>query len=140
MFFIELIQILIYDFFNFYFYNMKGNINVYIEIYYGNPKLYEYNPELINKNDLSILYDLCPFSVNRTSMINKVINLNGNKLFMGYLDYNSYLDIYYEKENNNILDAQYLFLNGAKYLKKDKEYTIDFNIRHLFKLENGFNA
>ena len=130
-----------YDFFNFYFYNMKGNINVYIKIYYGNPKLYEYNHELINKNDLSILYDLCPFSLNRTSMINnKVINLNGNKLFMGYLDYNSYLDIYYEKENNNILDAQYLFLNGAKYLKKDKEYIIDFNIHHLFKLEPGFNA
>ena len=129
-----------YDFFNFYFYNMKGNINVYIKIYYGNPKLYEYNPELLDKNDLSILYDLCPFSVNRTSMINKMINLNGNKLFMGYLDYNSYLDIYYEKENNNILNAQSLFLNGAKYLKKDKEYIIDFNINHLFKLENGFNA
>jgi len=129
-----------YDFFNFYFYNMKGNINVYIKIYYGNPKLYEYNPELLDKNNLSILYDLCPFSVNRTSMINKMINLNGNKLFMGYLDYNSYLDIYDEIENNNILDTQSLFLNGAKYLKKDKEYIIDFNIHHLFKLEQGFNA
>ena len=116
-----------YDFFNFYFYNMKGDINVYIKIYYGNPKLYEYNPEIIN-------------TVNRTSMINKVINLNGNKLFMGYLDYNSYLDIYFEKENKNILDTQNYLLNGAKYLKKDKEYTIDFNINHLFKLEHGFNA
>ena len=129
-----------YDFFNFYFYNMKGNINVYIKVYYGNPQLYEYNPELVNTSDFSILYDLCPFSVDRKSMLNKVVNLYGNQLFMGYLDYNSYLDVYFEKENNNILDTQSLLLNGAKYLKKDKEYTIDFSIDHLFKLEPGFNA
>ena len=129
-----------YDFFNFYFYDMKGNINIYIKNYYGNPILYEYNPEIINKKNFSILYDICPYSINRTSMLNKIINLNGNKLFMGYLDYNSYLDIYYELENNQILDTQSLMLNGAKYLKKDKEYSIDFNIDHLFKLEPNFNT
>ncbi len=33
-----------------------------------------------------------------------------------------------------------IYNNGAKFLKKDIEYTFNFTVDHLFKLEPGFDA
>ena len=43
-----------YEFFNFYFHEFKGNINLYIKKYYGETELYECSESLDSKN-ISIL-------------------------------------------------------------------------------------
>ena len=135
-----------YEFFNFYFYDMKENINIYIKKYFGNSELYEYNPNLLDKNDFSILNKGILYNINKTSVLNKMINLKGeNKLFMGYLDYNSVFDIYLELENNltEIEENNYIindYGKAVKFLKKDIEYSLTFENDYLIKLEEGFDA
>ena len=135
-----------YEFFNFYFFDMKGNKNFYIKQYYGNTELYEYNSELIKDRDYSILTKPRDINVkNKTSILDKMITLKDNKLIFGYLGQNSLLDIYFEVDNDSTdITMTYLnnlvFGNTAKYLKKDIVYTLKFKANHLAKLEPGFNA
>ena len=135
-----------YEFFNFYFYDIKGNKNFYIKQYYGNTELYEYNPEFIIDKDYSILTKPRDINIeNKTSILNKMINLKNNKLIFGYLGQNSLLDIYYEIDDNSTEIklthnmAKY-FRSTAKYLKNGIEYSLEFEADHLAKLEPGFNA
>ena len=134
-----------YEFFNFYFYDMEENINIYIKQYFGNSELYEFNPNLIDKKDFSFLNKPSLYS-NKTSVLNKMINLKGrNKLFMGYLDYNSLFDVYLELENNitKIDISSYMqryYGNAVKFLKKNIEYSLNFDGDYLIKLEEGFDS
>ena len=134
-----------YEFFNLYFYDMKGNKNFYIKQYYGNTELYEYNSDLINDNDFSILTKPRDINKNKISILNKMINLKDNKLIFGYLGQNSLLDIYCEVDNNSTeikltYSMNKTFKNTAKLLKKDVEYTLEFEADHLAKLEPGFDS
>ena len=134
-----------FEFFNFYFYDMKENINIYIKQYFGNSELYEYNPNLLDKSDFTVLNRPTLYNKkNKTSAFNKMINLKGNnKLFMGYLDSNSVFDVYLELENNYTkieLSSYLLTYNTIKFLKKDIEYSLNFEGDYLVKLEEGFDA
>ena len=136
---------MLYEYFNFYFYKSEMNINIYIKKLYGETDIYECNADSINKNDLSILTKPINNCKNKKSILNRIYNLEGTKLITGYLGHNALLDIYIDiNDNNNSIKLSSLmnnpFNNGAKYLKKDKEYSLDFNADHLVKLEPGFNA
>ena len=91
-----------YEFFNFYFYGIKGNNIFYIKQYYGNTELYEYNPNLIQNNDFSILTKPRDINIkNKKSILNKLVKIKNNKLIFGYLGQDSFLDIYFEINNKS---------------------------------------
>ena len=84
----------------------------------------------------------------KKSLFNKLFSLNGTKVLSGYLDFNSYFDIYAEINNgqNHVINLSpimkdiFAINNNAKYLKKDVTYSLNFFVDHLIKLEPGFNA
>ena len=133
------------EFFNFYFYNMEENVILYIKQYYGMSELNEINNDLFDLNDLSNLTMPMKNSKKGQSAFNKVINFKTDKLLTGYLATNSYLDIYFEVDDNSTIInlnkmLETLYKCAGKYLKKDIEYTINFTVNHLIKLEYGENA
>ena len=83
---------------------------------------------------------------NKRSIFNRLYSLDGTKILSGYLDANSYFDIYAEikDEKNTIINlpqiSEYDTRNNAKFLKKDVEYKINFDLNHLIKLDIGFDA
>jgi len=94
-----------YDFFNFYFYKCESKVNIFIKKFYGETDFYECDADSIDKNDLNILTKPITSCKNKKSIFNIIITLDGTKLLSGYLDYNSYLDIYVEiddEEDTNI--------------------------------------
>ena len=134
-----------YEFFNFYFHDFKENINLYINKLYGETDLYECN-ESLDLNDLSILTTPISNCKGKKSIFNRLFTLKGTKILSGYLSHNSYFDIYLEfnEDNNNKIKISNLLkdtINSAsKYIKKDIEYTIDFDLDHMVKIEPGKNV
>ena len=133
------------DFFNLYYYNFKDNINLYINQYYGETDLYECNTDLIKNNDLSVLQNPILLCNDKKSIFNRLITFKDKKLFSGYIKHNSYFDIYLDLNDDNTNITISSFSKGinnstSKYLKKDKEYIIDFQLNHLIKLDPKFNA
>ena len=128
-----------YEFFNFYLDKFEDNINLYIYKLYGDSNFYECSNEL-NKNDLSILQYPINKCKNKKSLFNRLFTLKGSKLLSGYLTPNSYFEIYLEfNDDSNKIKISQPFqgtINSAsKYIKKDLEYTVDFSINHMVKIE-----
>ena len=132
--------------FNFYFFNMNENINLYIKQYYGSSELNEYDTNAINLYDLSNLTKPIRNSQNLKSAFNKMINFKTDRFLTGYLSTNSYFDIYFEYDDNSTnIDIsasmeEVNLKNAGKYLKKNKEYNLNFIADHLVKLEYGNGA
>ena len=133
----------VYEFINFYLYKSEKNINIYIKKLYGETDIYECDKS-IDRKDLSIITKPISYCENKKSILNKIYNFKGTKLITGYWGHNSYLDIYIELDNTKNITLSSLMkgsLNCAsKYLKKNIEYTLDFNVEHLVKLDPEFNA
>ena len=62
----------------------------------------------------------------------------------GYLSPNSYFDVYLELGNNKNIKISSLMKNTtnstSKYLRKNVEYILDFEVEHLIKLDPEFIA
>ena len=139
-----------FEFYNAYINNSGLNFNIYIRQIFGGSEAYECNADDFNQKNLDFL--TTPISnskcKNKKSLINNLWTLAGTKIYSGFLTQNSYFDIYAEVKNdtNKIINLQSLmknelyYNNNAKYLKKDVEYIINFELNHLIKLEPGFNA
>ena len=138
------------EFLNYYIYNSNEKINFYIKTYYGPTDVYEfnlndYNINLLNERYLPIITKPLKNYEKINSISNKIHSLENNTIISFNLDRDSLFDIYLEIDDNreiNLLEEGDYILdnNGAKYLKKDIEYTFNFQIEHLFKLEPGFDA
>ena len=85
----------------------------------------------------------------KRSLFNRVYTLNNNRSIVGHLSHDSLFDLYVEidDENNTYINElpspQNSILNNknlGKYLKKGIEYSINFTVDHMFKLEPGFDA
>ena len=133
-------QILINDLVNFYIDKFDVKYNLYIKKYYGEIKLYESEYELNNiENNITILTKPINNLRNKTSIFNRLIQLDKNKIITGYLSTNSFIDIYLEKDDNN-KDIYISEFKNRKYLKKGIEYHFHFYLNHLIKLEPQFNS
>ena len=141
----------IFEFFNLYLNGVDIKLNIYIRQLYGGTELYECEADDVNIDNLEKITK--PISnakcKNKKPLINRLFNLNGEKIISGYITYDSYFDIYAEIDNdnnNNIINISPIMIksldnnNTAKYLKKDIEYYINFNETYKVKLEPGFNA
>ena len=138
------------EFYNFYINKPELKANIYIRQFYGGSDLYECDADENDQKDLTFL--TTPISnakcKNKKSILNRPFSLDGTKVISGYLIPDSYIDVYVEVDDdkNKMIDISLLFSedggnnNGAKYLKKDVEYKINFFLNHLIKLEPGFNA
>ena len=140
-----------YDFINLCFYNFNENINLYINQIYGDTDLYEYNEDFINNKDLSSLQNPIISCKDKLSIFNRIITFNDKKLISGYISHNSYFDIYLDKldisENND--DDKKIKISSlgkginnstSKYIKSGIDYTIDFELEHIIKIDPIFNA
>ena len=81
---------------------------------------------------------------NKKSIFNRLFSFEGTKIVSGYITPDSYFDIYVEVKNdtNKVINLspimdEFRTNNNAKYLKKDVEYKINFELNHLIKLELG---
>ena len=134
-----------YEFINIYFHEFKNNKNIYYKKYYGDTNIYECNISSIDRNNLSILTRPIANCENKNSIINQLYDLNWTKLITTYSHPNSLFDIYIElnDDNRNIKISEKnknSFNNFVKYLIENKEYTLDFEINHLIKLDPENNA
>ena len=135
-----------YEFFNFYIKDFKENVNVYINKIYGDSEFYECSDESIDKNDLSILTKPITNCINSKSIFNRLFSFKGSKIVSGYLSPNSYFDIYveYNDDENNIIKLSSVSDNTAnsasKYIRKNIEYKIDFDLDHMIKIDKEINA
>jgi len=139
-----------FEFYNFYFNQLDLKINFYINQIYGGSDIYECTADDVNQKDL--LFLTYPISnkkcKNKQSIFNRLFTLDGTKILSGYITPDSYFDIYAEinKENDNVIDISpilkdmIILTNTAKYIKKNKEYTINFDANHMVKLEPGSKA
>ena len=135
----------LYEFFNFYLKNFQNKINIYIKKYFGKTNFYEYNSDSIDKNELDFLNSPIITLNGMKSLYKKTNIFSGSKLIFGYLDYNSYFDVFLDINENDtkiiIPEISKSFSNNiAKLLKEGIEYTLDFKVNHLVKIEPQFNA
>ena len=89
------------EYFNFYFFNMDKNINLYIKQYYGPSELNEYDTNAVDLNDLSNLTKPMRNSQNLKTAFNKMINFKTDRFLTGYLGPNSFYDIYFEYDDDS---------------------------------------
>ena len=140
-----------YDFINLCFYNFNENINLYINQIYGDTDLYECNEDFINNKDLSSLQNPIISCKDKLSIFNRIITFNDKKLISGYISHNSYFDIYLDKldisENND--DDKKIKISSlgkginnstSKNIKSGIDYTIDYELEHIIKIDPIFNA
>ena len=139
-----------YEFYNAYLKQLKVKVNIYIKQLYGGSELYECNADDFNEKQLNPL--TTPISnvkcKNKKSLFNRLWSLDGTRIISGYLTPDSYYDVYAEIQNdeNHVINLSPVmidtlrYFNNAKYLKKDIEYILNFELNHLIKLEPGFNA
>jgi len=139
-----------YEFYNVYLKQLKVKLNIYIRQLYGGSELYECNADDFNEKKLNPL--MTPISnvkcQDKKSLFNRLWSLDGTRIISGYLTPDSYYDVYAEIQNdeNHVINLSpvmvegFGYSNNAKYLKKDIEYTLNFDLDHLIKLEPGFNA
>ena len=139
-----------YEFYNVYLKQLNLKLNIYIRQLYGGSELYECNADDFNEKKLTPL--MTPISnvkcKDKKSLFNRLWSLGGTRILSGYLTPDSYYDIYAEIQNdeNHVINLSPVmkeassYNNNAKYLKKDIEYKLNFELNHLIKLEPGFNA
>jgi len=139
-----------YEFYNVYLKQLKVKVNIYIRQLYGGSELYECNADDFNEKILNPL--MTPISnvkcKDKKSLFNRLWSLDGTRIISGYLTPDSYFDAYAEIQNDEnhvinlspVMKEVFRYFNNAKYLKKDIEYTLNFDLNHLIKLEPGFDA
>ena len=139
-----------FDFYNGYFNNLNIGINIYIKQLYGGSIIYECNADDVDEKDLTFI--TTPISnkkcKNKKSLLNRLFSLDGTRIISGYITPDSCFDIYAEiddKENTNIEISHFMTdvlhkNNTAKYLRKNIQYTINFQLDHMVKLDPAFNA
>ena len=139
-----------FEFYNIYFNQLNVKVNLFIRQLYGGSELYECDASDYDIHDLQFL--TTPISnekcKNKKSVFNRLFPLDGTKVLSGYIAPDSYFDAYAEivDDTTKEIDISLLmendlpFRNNVKYLKKDFEYKIHFNLNHLIKLEPGFDA
>jgi hypothetical protein len=139
-----------FEFYNIYFNQLNVKVNLFIRQLYGGSELYECDASDYDIHDLQFL--TTPISnekcKNKKSVFNRLFPLDGTKVLSGYIAPDSYFDAYAEivDDTKKEIDISLLmendlpFRNNAKYLKKDVEYKINFDLNHLIKLEPGFDA
>ena len=135
------------EYFNFYVSEkLKAKIKIYVRKIYGSSEFYECSADPLNKFDISIITKPLSSCKNKKSLLNKFITFEEGKILSGYLDLNSYFDIYIDIEeenkdiNPNTLTDEFPKLNPAKYLTKGVEYNIKLEGQYIVKLGPGFNA
>ena len=135
------------EYFNFYVSEkLKTKIKIYVRKIYGSSEFYECSADPLGNFDISIITKPLSSCKNKKSLLNKLITFEEGKILSGYLDLNSYFDIYIDIEeenkdiNPNILINEFPKGNTAKYLTKGVEYNIKLEGQYLVKLEPGFNA
>ena len=129
----------LYEFFNFYFHEFEDNLNLYIKKIYGGTELFECNDKL-DINDLSILQTPINNCKDKKSIFNRPFTFKGTKELTGYLSPNSFFDVYIEFNDASKKITISSLLKGtvnhaSKYIKKDEEYTVDFAVDHMVKIE-----
>ena len=137
-----------YDIFNKITLNIDEKVNIYFRKYYGYSNIFEI--DLGTHYDISnLLFLTKPIKTyeNEKSILNRLCNLESNKLYSGYLDYQSLYDIYidFDIDNNEeslvkIQKEDNPFNNLIKLFKPKIKYLIDFEVHHLIKLDPNFNA
>ena len=134
----------IYDVFNRITFDLEDKVNIYIKRYYGYSNIYEVNSESYDTNNLLFLTKPIKTYENEKSMLNKLFSLDSNKLFSGYLDYETLYDIYIDIDNeDNIVKMQIednSFKGLIKLFKPNINYKLDFEVNHLIKLDLNFDA
>ena len=138
-----------FEFYNFLFNQLDIKINLYIKQIYGGSELYECQVDDKEQRDLTFL--TTPISnakcKNKKSIFNRLFTFDGTKILSGYITPDSYFDIYAEidKEDNNInitpvMYELYRMNHASKYLRKNIEYNINFNLNHMVKLDPDSDA
>ena len=139
-----------FEFYNAYFNQLDIKVNVFLRQLYGGTDIYECDASGYDIHNLEFL--TTPISnakcKNRKSILNRLYSFDGTKIISGYITHDSYFDIYIEiKDDSNkvinlnpISENDLMTRNNAKYLKKDVDYKINFNLNHLIKLDPEFNA
>ena len=126
-----------------YIYGLKENYYLFTKKYFGNIKFYQYNKELdafsdINQFITPYYHDFDNYNI----LSDNLLIISGYKLFTFYNIYNSLIDIYFQKVNDSdhITINKNMFENGnlVKLLNKNKNYSLDFTVDHLIKLDNNF--
>ena len=124
-------------------FDLASQYYLYFKQYYGNMNVYKY-PINDNTNLTSLLIYIKSYEDDYrfTLVNNRLIIIDGSKLFSTYLSYGFFGDIYIQKVN----DPQKIKLNNndttgnlVKLLISEKMYNIDFNLNHIIKLDNGFS-
>ena len=102
------------------------------------------NLQSFNFNDLNVLTKPIKTYENEKTIVNKLFNLESNKLYSGFKDYQSIYDVYIDIDNeDNIIKMQQEdnpFNNLMKLFKPNITYVLDFEVNHLIKLDPNFNA
>ena len=129
-----------YDYFNFYLKDFEENVNVYINKLYGETEFFECSDDDIDMKDLSFLTKPITNCKNKKSVFNRLFSFKGSKIVSGYLSPNSYFDIYVEyNDDDHIIKIPSVSENtvnsASKYIRKDIEYKVDFNVEHMVKIE-----
>ena len=135
------------EYFNFYVSEkLNAKIKIYVRKIYGSSEFYECSADPYDKFNISIITKPLSSCKNKKSLLNKFITFEGGKILSGYLDLNSYFDIYIDLEeenkdiNPNIITDGFPKINPAKYLTKGVEYNIKLEGKYMVKLGPGFNA
>ena len=127
------------DLINIYVDNLNITYNLYVKKYYGPIQIYESQYILDDYSNITLLAKPINNLKEKKSIFNRLIQLNKHQLITGYLSPNSFIDIYFEKDNDN-KDIYLKGFKNRKYLKKGIEYQIHFDLHHLIKLEPQFKA
>ena len=114
---------ILYEVFNFYFYEFKEKINVYIKKLYGETELYECSTDSKQLKDFSILTTPISNCKNKKSLLNRLFSFEGTRIISGYLGHDSFFDIYADIDDKSTEIKIYPMLKGrinsaTKYLKK----------------------
>ena len=133
-----------HDIFNKMTFDIEDKINIYFKKYYGYSNIYEINLESYYINDLLFLTKPTKTYENEKSILNQLISLKSNKLYSGFLDYQTLYDIYIDIDNEDYIVKMQKednpFNNLIKLFKPNINYILDFEVNHLIKLDPNFNS
>ena len=142
------------EYFNFYIFDFTKKINIYFKKYYGKAEIYEDTTNYIDSKNFSALSKPMKTFQGKKSLFNSCYSLNNNRSLVGHFSDESLFYLYVEideGEEDTIIntlpisptyyyDDRYNNKNVGKYLKTGIEYSLNFTVDHLFKLEPGFDA
>ena len=124
-----------YGIFNKMTFDLEDKVNIYFKKYYGNSNIYEISLESYNTNDLLFLTKPIKTYENEKSILNQLLSLNSNKLYSGFLDYQTLYDIYIDIDNEDHFVKMQVednpFSNLMKLFKPNINYILDFEVDHL---------